>query len=204
MLSRRAWCSAGVILCSLMVTAAAGAGLYPSPPPDFAHPASPHAPQFSIASGTNDRPLLVVYVQFTDFATPIGRATSAGRRALPLRPRRGAATASDPASNAPPLRPHGPSGAAKLLDQNLTNGIRQQNRQRKPSFCGGKYGRYWARTSDPACRKWLSEPERTSSVTIVATRLPTFSAGVLGGRSAREVSRTGCADGRRTTSTDHG
>jgi M6 family metalloprotease-like protein len=39
---------------------------YPVPPPDFAHPATPHYPLYSPYGGSLSRPLLVIYRQFTD------------------------------------------------------------------------------------------------------------------------------------------
>jgi M6 family metalloprotease-like protein len=50
----------------LAVAAVASAATYPSPPFNFAHPGTPHAPQLSVASGDNDRPVLVVFGQFND------------------------------------------------------------------------------------------------------------------------------------------
>lgn len=52
---------------------ATAAGPYPNPLPDFAHPGSPHAPLYSVTGGNLDRPLLVVYVEFTDFKFPSNR-----------------------------------------------------------------------------------------------------------------------------------
>src|SRR5512143_4124917 len=49
------------------------AGPYPNPPPDFAHPGSPHDPLYSPSGGNKDRPMLVIYAQFTDTAFPNGR-----------------------------------------------------------------------------------------------------------------------------------
>lgn len=46
---------------------------YPDPPPDMAHPGSPHSELFSPFGGTTDRPLLVILVQFTDVPTLLGR-----------------------------------------------------------------------------------------------------------------------------------
>jgi M6 family metalloprotease-like protein len=39
---------------------------YPSPPPDFAHPDSPHSLLYSPDGGNTDRPMLVIYAQFGD------------------------------------------------------------------------------------------------------------------------------------------
>jgi integrase len=52
--------------------------------------------------------------------------------------------------------PRSTSRRPGLLDQTLTNRFRQQARQRVWPFSRGKYGRYWARTSDPQ----LVEPRR--------------------------------------------
>lgn len=50
---------------------ATAAGPYPNPLPDFAHPGSPHAPLYNPTGGALDRPVLVVYVEFTDFPFPV-------------------------------------------------------------------------------------------------------------------------------------
>lgn len=44
----------------------ASAADYPSPPPDFAHPGSPHSSLYSPKGGKTDRPMLVIYAQFDD------------------------------------------------------------------------------------------------------------------------------------------
>jgi len=44
----------------------AEAAVYPDPPPDFSHPGTPHEALFSAAGGTIDRPMLVIYVHFSD------------------------------------------------------------------------------------------------------------------------------------------
>lgn len=46
---------------------------YPDPPPDIAHPSYSHAPLFSVRGGNLDRPLLVVYMHFSDAPEPAGR-----------------------------------------------------------------------------------------------------------------------------------
>lgn len=60
----------GLVLAQLGIAVAAGP--YPNPPPDFAHPGSPHDPLFSPTGGNRDRPMLVIYVQFTDVTYPAG------------------------------------------------------------------------------------------------------------------------------------
>ncbi len=52
----------------LAAAPAASAATYPSPAFDFAHPGSPHAGLLTSASGTNDRPMLVVFGEFNDVA----------------------------------------------------------------------------------------------------------------------------------------
>ena len=56
----------------LGVSPALAAGPYPTPPPDFSHPGSPHEPLFSPTGGNTDRPMLVIYVQFSDEPFPAG------------------------------------------------------------------------------------------------------------------------------------
>lgn len=46
--------------------AAAAAGPYPDEPFDFAHPDDPHSALFSPRGGTTDRPMLVIYPEFSD------------------------------------------------------------------------------------------------------------------------------------------
>jgi hypothetical protein len=120
----------------------------------------------------------------------------------PLDPSRRPTSEAPPgsAAQAAPLR-FAQALAPHLLDQNLTSRSRQQIRQRQEPICRRFDGRYWARTSDPqlvdseqrsrqfarVCperivernrseSERLSERERTSSVAIVATPLPTLSA----------------------------
>jgi len=54
--------------------------IYPDPPPDFSHPGvyhdTPNAlndPMFSPVGGTLDRPMLVIYVHFSDASEPLGK-----------------------------------------------------------------------------------------------------------------------------------
>jgi M6 family metalloprotease-like protein len=49
------------------------AAIYPDPPPDFSHPDSPHSRLFSPYGGTLARPLLVIYLHFTDAPEPPGK-----------------------------------------------------------------------------------------------------------------------------------
>lgn len=53
-------------LAALVSGSAPAAAQYPTPLPDFAHPSRPHAPLLSPSGGTRDRPLLAVYLGFTD------------------------------------------------------------------------------------------------------------------------------------------
>lgn len=50
----------------------AAAATYPTPVPDFAHPSTPHDPLYSPVGGTRDRPMLVVYLRFSDITAPTG------------------------------------------------------------------------------------------------------------------------------------
>lgn len=60
-----------VLLSWMLGTCAASAqNPYPDPPPDFAHPDDPHTPLLSVDSGRDTRPLLVVFVTFSDKTTP--------------------------------------------------------------------------------------------------------------------------------------
>lgn len=61
-----------ILLCVILLCfqGAFAAGPYPNPPPDFSHPGSPHEPLYSPTGGTTDRPLLVVYMQYTDVTFP--------------------------------------------------------------------------------------------------------------------------------------
>jgi M6 family metalloprotease-like protein len=54
------------IAAALGTAGAAFAADYPSPPPDFAHPDSPHSLLYSPEGGKTDRPMLVIYAQFGD------------------------------------------------------------------------------------------------------------------------------------------
>lgn len=56
--------AAAVVLLATPGTALAAD--YPSPPPDFAHPGSPHSPLYSFTGGRTDRPMLVIYAEFDD------------------------------------------------------------------------------------------------------------------------------------------
>jgi M6 family metalloprotease-like protein len=56
--------AAAVVL--LVTPGAALAADYPSPPPDFAHPGTPHSPLYSSTGGRTDRPMLVIYAEFND------------------------------------------------------------------------------------------------------------------------------------------
>src|SRR5207247_959627 len=62
-----------------------------------------------------------------------------------------------------------------MVDQNLTNEIRQQVRQRTLAVCRGEYGRYWARTSDPQLVDWgdRSRPFAQVRSTPMVQRNPT-------------------------------
>ncbi len=61
-----------LLLALLQVGHASAVGLYPDPPPDFAHPGSPHDPLYSPTGGNRDRPVLVIYAQFSDVTFPVG------------------------------------------------------------------------------------------------------------------------------------
>jgi M6 family metalloprotease-like protein len=60
------------VAAPLTATAQTQASVYPDPPPDFAHPDSPHSKLFSLYGGSLDRPLLVVYLHFSDAPEPPG------------------------------------------------------------------------------------------------------------------------------------
>lgn len=66
-------------LGTLFLAAAVQGATYPSPTPDFAHPATPHASQLTPASGANSRPLLVIVTLLDDVdeATASNAATYA-------------------------------------------------------------------------------------------------------------------------------
>jgi len=49
------------------------AAIYPDPPPDFSHRGSPHSRLFSPYGGTLDRPLLVIYLHFSNQPEPPGK-----------------------------------------------------------------------------------------------------------------------------------
>ena len=63
------------VFLALPVSLAAALPPYPEPPPDFAHPGTPHNgdPIYGPVGGNDDRPLLVVLVTFPDAAAPAGR-----------------------------------------------------------------------------------------------------------------------------------
>jgi len=56
------------IVAALAAATAASGATYPAPSFNFAHPGSPHATLLTPASGTNDRPMLVVFGEFNDVA----------------------------------------------------------------------------------------------------------------------------------------
>jgi M6 family metalloprotease-like protein len=64
--SRTIALAGGLIALALGTAGTAWAADYPSPPPDFAHPDSPHSPLYSTEGGEIDRPMLVIYAQFGD------------------------------------------------------------------------------------------------------------------------------------------
>jgi len=77
------------LVASLTASAQTQDTIYPDPPPDFSHPDSPHprfkcdsAPQplFSPYGGTLDRPLLVIYLHFTDAPEPAGKGLDWARQ----------------------------------------------------------------------------------------------------------------------------
>jgi hypothetical protein len=78
-------------LLSLVVVGTATAA-YPSPAFDFAHPGSPHDPLYSPTGGNTDRPMLVVYAQFSDVAFPAGIDADDMRRGSSDRSRASPAT----------------------------------------------------------------------------------------------------------------
>lgn len=55
-----------VALLALTTAGTASAQQFPTPPPDFAHPAGPHAPLFSPSGGDRDRPLLAIHLRYSD------------------------------------------------------------------------------------------------------------------------------------------
>ena len=55
------------------IGAVIAASLYPNPAFDFAHPGSPHDSIYSPTGGNKDRPMLVIYAQFSDTAFPGGQ-----------------------------------------------------------------------------------------------------------------------------------
>jgi M6 family metalloprotease-like protein len=60
-----------VLLAAALVASqsAAGAAVYPNPPPSFTRTSGDYSPQ----KASEDRPLLVIYTQFTDVPTPAGQ-----------------------------------------------------------------------------------------------------------------------------------
>ncbi|MEW5854686.1 MAG: hypothetical protein AB2A00_38275 [Myxococcota bacterium] len=59
-------------LLSLVVAGRARAATYPSPPPDFSHPDTPHRGDIRLSpvGGQEDRPLLVIYARWDDVGYP--------------------------------------------------------------------------------------------------------------------------------------
>ncbi|MCY7416931.1 MAG: hypothetical protein LH650_00275 [Chloroflexi bacterium] len=68
MASRLALAICALIALGVSPTVASG--------PDFAHPASPHYPDYQPTAGANSRPILVIYEEFSDLPTPPGRGQS--------------------------------------------------------------------------------------------------------------------------------
>jgi M6 family metalloprotease-like protein len=59
-------------LCATLLFATPASAQYPEPPPDFVHGATPLKPDFSPEGGSTDRPLLILFIEFTDVVTPVG------------------------------------------------------------------------------------------------------------------------------------
>jgi M6 family metalloprotease-like protein len=55
-----------LVLACILGVGIARAGIYPNPVPDFAHPGTPHRPLLSPAGGDLDRPVLVIYLRYSD------------------------------------------------------------------------------------------------------------------------------------------
>ena len=64
---------------ALVALSAPAAAQYPSPPPDFSHPATPHESRLSPASGADSRPLLVIVADFTDVTERVTAAQAQTR-----------------------------------------------------------------------------------------------------------------------------
>jgi M6 family metalloprotease-like protein len=62
--------AAGAVGLLAALGAAPAAAQYPSPPPDFSHPGTPHFADWSPAQGAIDRPHLVIELEYSDFAFP--------------------------------------------------------------------------------------------------------------------------------------
>lgn len=60
------------ISIAALIAPSAASAQYPNPLPDFSHSSAPHDELYSPASGDRDRPLLVIYYNFTDRAYPAG------------------------------------------------------------------------------------------------------------------------------------
>ena len=58
--------AAALLLTVTTLPAATASAQYPTPLPDFAHPATPHFSLLSPSAGTRDRPLLALYLAFED------------------------------------------------------------------------------------------------------------------------------------------
>jgi M6 family metalloprotease-like protein len=80
MLLQFAGASPAATLLAAPLTAQTQAAIYPDPPPDFSHPDSPHSRLFSPYGGTLDRPLLVIYLHFSNAPEPPGKGLDWARQ----------------------------------------------------------------------------------------------------------------------------
>jgi M6 family metalloprotease-like protein len=64
---RRLWLTTGIVVAIMMVIGSVAAqGAYPDPPPSFSDPDNPLTDMFSPRGGQTDRPMLVVFAEFSD------------------------------------------------------------------------------------------------------------------------------------------
>ncbi len=68
-----------LVLAALPATPGAWGAAYPATPFDFAHPAAPHTPLLSPASGNDSRPLLVILAVYSDYQETITTAQARDR-----------------------------------------------------------------------------------------------------------------------------
>ncbi len=68
-----------VVVLALLALSTPASAQYPPSLPDFSHPAAPHDPRLSPASGTDSRPLLVIVADFSDVTERVTAAQAQTR-----------------------------------------------------------------------------------------------------------------------------